>query len=58
MTEDIENHVLKRYQLLNKQGKGAYGVVFKAKDKKTNDIVALKKKFRCLSKCDRFPKNI
>ena len=45
MTEDIENHVLKRYQLLNKQGKGAYGVVFKAKDKKTNEIVALKKNF-------------
>ena len=45
MVEEIESHVLKRYELLNKQGKGAYGVVFKAKDKKTGDIVALKKKF-------------
>ena len=45
MVEEIESHVLKRYELLNKQGKGAYGVVFKAKDKKTNAIVALKKNF-------------
>ena len=34
MAEDIEGHVIKRYQLLNKQGKGAYDVVFKDKDKK------------------------
>ena len=40
MVEDIENHILKRYELLNKQGKGAYGIVFKARDKKTREIVA------------------
>ena len=45
MVDEIEKHVLDRYELLNKQGKGAYGVVFKARDKKTKDIVALKKKF-------------
>ena len=35
MVEEIECHILKRYELLNKQGKGAYGIVFKAKDKRT-----------------------
>ena len=45
MVEDIESHILKRYELLNKQGKGAYGIVFKARDKKTHEIVALKKCF-------------
>ena len=43
--EEIESHILKRYELLNKQGKGAYGVVFKALDKRTQEIVALKKNF-------------
>jgi mitogen-activated protein kinase 15 len=43
--EKIEKHILKRYELLNKQGKGAYGIVFKARDKKTREIVALKKCF-------------
>ena len=42
MVEEIESHILKRYELLNKQGKGAYGVVYKAIDKKTHEIVALK----------------
>ena len=45
MVEEIESHILKRYELLNKQGKGAYGVVYKAIDKKTHEIVALKKCF-------------
>ena len=43
MSEEIESHILKRYELIKKQGKGAYGVVYKAMDKKTKEIVALKK---------------
>ena len=43
MVEDIESHILKRYELIKKQGKGAYGVVYKAMDKKTKELVALKK---------------
>ena len=42
MVEEIKSHILKRNELLNKQGKGAYGIVFKARDKKTHEIVALK----------------
>jgi mitogen-activated protein kinase 15 len=45
MTDEIENHILKRYEIINKVGKGAYGIVYKAKDKKTKEIVALKKNF-------------
>jgi len=45
MVEDIESHVLKRYELIKKQGKGAYGVVYKAMDKKTKELVALKKNY-------------
>lgn len=43
--EEIEPHILKRYDLISKQGKGAYGVVYKAIDKKTQEVVALKKIF-------------
>ena len=45
MSEEIESHILKRYELIKKQGKGSYGVVYKAMDKKTKEIVALKKNF-------------
>jgi cyclin-dependent kinase 2 len=34
---------IERYQRVSKIGEGTYGVVYKAKDKITNEIVALKK---------------
>lgn len=43
--EEIEAHVLERYELLQKLGQGAYGIVWKAMDKRTREIVALKKNF-------------
>lgn len=45
MSEDIEPHILKRYEIIQKLGKGAYGVVWKAVDKRTKTLVALKKVF-------------
>ena len=45
MTEEIEPLVLKKYEILQKLGKGAYGIVWKAIDKRTKEIVALKKNF-------------
>lgn len=45
MSEEIEPHVLKKYEILQKLGKGAYGIVWKAIDRKTREIVALKKNF-------------
>eukprot|EP00736_Rhodelphis_marinus_P000166 Rmarinus@m.20708 len=43
--EHIEPHILKRYEIQQKLGKGAYGVVWKAVDRKTNEVIALKKIF-------------
>jgi mitogen-activated protein kinase 15 len=45
MSEVIESHILKKYEILQKLGKGAYGIVWKAIDKKSRQIVALKKIF-------------
>ena len=43
MSENIEPHILKRFDIIQKLGKGAYGVVWKAIDKKTSKVIALKK---------------
>jgi hypothetical protein len=34
MVEEIESHILKIYELLNKQGKGVYGIVLKPEIKR------------------------
>jgi len=43
--EKIDKHISQRYEIINKIGKGAYGVVWKAMDKVTHQMVALKKIF-------------
>lgn len=45
MSEEVEPHILRKFEIIQKLGKGAYGVVYKAIDKKTKNIVALKKVF-------------
>lgn len=43
--DKIESQILEKYQVLKKLGSGAYGHVWKAKNKKTGSTVALKKIF-------------
>merc|ERR1712176_369677 len=45
MTEEIDGHVLKKYDVQQKLGKGAYGIVWKSVERKTGRTVALKKIF-------------
>lgn len=45
MSEEVESHIYKKFEILQKLGKGAYGIVWKAIEKKTKKIVALKKVF-------------
>lgn len=42
-SESSGGNEVERYQRINKIGEGTYGVVYKARDKLTNDIVAVKK---------------
>ena len=45
MTEEVDKHVLKKYEIGQKLGKGAYGIVWKAVEKRGHTVVALKKCF-------------
>jgi len=45
MTDQVETHILSKYELLKKVGSGAYGHVWKVSDKKTGQTLALKKIF-------------
>ena len=45
MSEEVDRHLTRKYDLGVKLGKGAYGIVWKATDKKTREQVALKKVF-------------
>lgn len=45
MSEEIESHIHRKFEIHQKLGKGAYGVVWKATEKKSGKTVALKKVF-------------
>jgi len=45
MSDEVDRHVLRKYEVVQKLGKGAYGIVWRALDKKTKEVVALKKIF-------------
>ncbi|SPJ12693.1 mitogen-activated protein kinase 1 [Plasmodium sp. DRC-Itaito] len=49
--DSIDENVLKKYDILKKVGKGAYGVVFKGRCKKYKNIVAVKKIFGAFQNC-------
>ena len=43
--ESIDDHIVAKYEIVAKVGKGAYGVVWKAIDKRSKKLVAIKKIF-------------
>lgn len=45
MSEEIEPHLYKKFEFIQKLGKGAYGVVWKAIEKHSKKVVAVKKVF-------------
>ncbi len=45
MSEEIERHVIRKFEIAQRLGKGAYGIVWKAVDKRSRSVIALKKCF-------------
>ena len=45
MSDEVDRHVQRKYDIVQKLGKGAYGIVWRAQDKRTKEVVALKKIF-------------
>ncbi|KAF7457907.1 putative cell-cycle-assocaited protein kinase ERK7 [Cryptosporidium felis] len=45
MSDRVDRHVLRKYELVKKLGKGAYGIVWKSIDRRTGEVVAVKKIF-------------
>lgn len=45
MTEDVDKHISGHYEIKKRIGKGAYGIVWKAIDRRNGEICALKKIF-------------
>ncbi|CBZ25915.1 putative mitogen-activated protein kinase [Leishmania mexicana MHOM/GT/2001/U1103] len=43
MSAEIESHILKKYEIQTQLGQGAYGIVWRALERKHNRVVALKK---------------
>jgi mitogen-activated protein kinase 15 len=43
--EEIDQHIEERFDILQKLGKGAYGVVWKVKERERDETLALKKIF-------------
>ena len=48
-------HVSERYEKLGRLGEGTYGIVYKARDQKTDKIVALKRCIPHHESSDGFP---
>ena len=45
MSDEVDRHVQRKYEIIQKLGKGAYGIVWRAQEKRTKEVVALKKIF-------------